>query len=140
MQTTRRRTLALGAAAGLGALMPGMGRADPAVQALIDGFARGRGLAIGGITLTLPDVAENGFTVPIAVAAPGATEILLIAPGNPVPALCTFRFGTAAPGGRAATRVRLARSQEVIALARFGDGRVARVSRPVEVTVGGCGA
>jgi sulfur-oxidizing protein SoxY len=101
-------------------------------------FAAGAAPAQGGITLTIPGIAEDGTSVPVTVEAPGAAAILILAAGNPQPRVAEVAFGPAAGAQRATTRIRLAQSQEVVALARFADGRVARTSAAVTVTVGGC--
>jgi sulfur-oxidizing protein SoxY len=92
-----------------------------------------------GVSLTAPEIAENGNTVPISVEAPGAAEILLIASGNPTPGVATFRFGELAARQGAATRIRLAQTQDVIAVAKMADGSFVRTAANVKVTIGGCG-
>lgn len=92
-----------------------------------------------GITLTAPEIAENGNTVPVAVSAPGAVAIMLLAAGNPEPAVCTFNFGPAAGNQAASTRIRLAKTQDVIALAKMADGSIRQAQATVKVTIGGCG-
>ncbi len=89
--------------------------------------------------LALPEIAENGNTVPVEVDAPGAVAILLLASGNPEPAVATFTFGPAAANQRAATRIRLAQTQDVIAMAKMADGSIVQASATVKVTIGGCG-
>ena len=92
----------------------------------------------GGLTITAPEIAENGNTVPIGVSAEGATDILILADGNPSPGVATFHFDKlAAP--EASTRIRLAKTQNVIAVARMGDGSYVRAASEVKVTIGGCG-
>ena len=138
MPISRRRTMALGAAAAvMGPRAVLANRAQDAIAAFTEGAAPVAGTAL---ILTLPKIAENGFTVPIAVAAPGATAIMVIAPENPHPEAVTFTFGPLAGAQEAATRIRLARTQEVTAIARMQDGTYQQVSRTVEVTIGGCGA
>lgn len=103
-------------------------------------FAGGAEVTDGdGVTLTAPEIAENGNTVPISVDAPGATEILLVASGNPVPGVAKFTFGPLAGNQAVSTRVRLAKTQDVMAIAKFADGKVVRATSNVKVTIGGCG-
>lgn len=117
--------------------------ANPAFAATIEeltaAFTAGAVPASGGITLTAPEIAENGNTVPIAVDAPGAVAIMLLAAGNPEPAVATFTFGPAAGSQMAATRIRLAKTQDVVALAKMADGSIVQASAMVKVTIGGCG-
>lgn len=145
MRIDRRDVLIAGAGAAALASLSGIAAAQDAAPAktadeLIAAFTGGAEAAEGeGITLTAPEIAENGNTVPIAVDAPGAAEILILAPGNPTPPVASFRFGELAGAQRAATRIRLARTQDVVAVARMTDGRFVRASANVKVTIGGCG-
>lgn len=109
------------------------------IEELTSAFADGKVPGTGGITLTAPEIAENGNTVPVMVEAPGAVAIMLLAAGNPEPAICTFGFGPAAGRQMAATRIRLARTQDIIALARMPDGSIVQTSQEIKVTIGGCG-
>jgi sulfur-oxidizing protein SoxY len=117
--------------------------ANPLFAATVDeltaGFTGGATAGAGGITLTAPEIAENGNTVPISVEAPGAVAIMLLAAGNPEPAVATFTFGPAAGRQMAATRIRLAKTQDVIALAKMADGSIIQAAATVKVTIGGCG-
>jgi sulfur-oxidizing protein SoxY len=138
MNMSRREVLWLGAGGLALAALP-QAAAAATVDELTRSFTGGAEPSDQGVTLTAPEIAENGNTVPVSVDAPGASEILLIATGNPEPGVVTFRFGPAAGSQAAATRIRLAKTQEVIALAKMPDGRVARATATVKVTIGGCG-
>jgi sulfur-oxidizing protein SoxY len=109
------------------------------VEELTASFTGGAAAGTEGITLTAPEIAENGNTVPVSVDAPGAVAIMLLAAGNPEPAVVTFAFGPAAGSQMAATRIRLAKTQDVIALAKMADGSIVQASATVKVTIGGCG-
>jgi len=138
MQLTRRNMLALsGGAAAATAL--GLPAYASAAQDAIAAFTGGADLAEGAISLTAPEIAENGNTVPIEVSAPGAAAVMLLADGNPTPAVATFKFGPLSPTRGAATRIRLAGTQNVIAIAQMEDGTFQRASAEVKVTIGGCG-
>jgi sulfur-oxidizing protein SoxY len=102
-------------------------------------FTGGADMADSGLTLTAPEIAENGNTVPIEVSAPGATAILVLATGNPEPGVATFNFGPLAAVQAASTRIRLAGTQDVVAVAKMADGSFAKASATVKVTIGGCG-
>ena len=91
------------------------------------------------VDLQAPEIAENGNTVPVSVEAPGATEILLLASGNPTPGVATFKFGPLAGSQKASTRMRLAKTQDVVAVAKLADGKVVKTASEVKVTIGGCG-
>jgi len=133
---------------GAGALAVGIvpaARADMALALAVQSFPEVI-TALGGmprasalITLDLPLVAENGALVPVMVssALPGTREILILVDGNPQPVAVRFDFpeGTEA---FVATRIRLAQSATVHAVARTDDGLYA-TARATQVTVGGCG-
>ena len=138
MEFTRRETLALGLGAAAMMVMPLRANAS-ATDDLIAEFTGGADLADTGITLTAPEIAENGNTVPIEVSAPGATEIAVFATGNPVPPVAQFSFGPLAGSQTAATRIRLAKTQDVVAVARMADGSFARATQLGKGTIGGCG-
>ena len=137
MNFTRRQTLIIGAGAALAATLPMQAGAttDEAIAAFTGGAAVGE----GGITLDAPEIAENGNTVPIEVSAPGATAIMLLAAGNPNPDVGTFNFGPLAGAQSASTRIRLAGTQNVIAIAKMADGSFVQAAKEVKVTIGGCG-
>ncbi|MDP5218958.1 thiosulfate oxidation carrier protein SoxY [Ruegeria sp. 2205SS24-7] len=137
MELSRRETLALGLGAAVLTLLPF--RATAAADDAISAFTGGADLAEGGVTLTAPEIAENGNTVPIEVSAPGAASILIVAAGNPEPGVATFNFGPLAAEQAASTRIRLAGTQDVIAVAKMADGSFAKASATVKVTIGGCG-
>ncbi|MEM1077365.1 MAG: thiosulfate oxidation carrier protein SoxY [Pseudomonadota bacterium] len=137
MNFTRRETMAVGAGAALAAALPGVVYA--AGEAEIEAFTAGASVGAGGVTLTAPEIAENGNTVPIEVDAPGATEILVLALGNPTPPVAQFKFGALAGDQSASTRIRLAGTQDVVAIAKMADGSFVQDSKTVKVTIGGCG-
>ena len=147
MLISRRGVLAASAGlAGL-AMLPIAVRAQDAAAApartaeeMIAEFTGGADVAEGdGVKLTAPEIAENGNTVPISVQAPGAAEILLIASENPTPGVAKFSFGPLAANQAAATRIRLAKTQDIVAIAKMADGSFVRTASNVKVTIGGCG-
>ncbi|MHA6346588.1 thiosulfate oxidation carrier protein SoxY [Roseivivax sp. CAU 1761] len=138
MTYTRRGTLALGLGA-LSALVVMPKIVTAATEDKIQEFTGGAELGSGDITLTAPEIAENGNTVPIEVEAPGAESILILAAGNPNPDVATVNFGPLAGAHMASTRIRLAGTQEVIAIAKMPDGSFVKASQEVKVTIGGCG-
>lgn len=137
MKLTRRDAMALGLGATAVAMLPM--RAFAAADEAIAAFTGGADVAEGGVTLDAPEIAENGNTVPIGVDAPGAVAIALFASGNPTPGVATFNFGPAAGSQMASTRIRLAGTQDVIAVAKMADGSFAKAQSTVKVTIGGCG-
>ena len=137
MEVTRRDTMAIGGAAVISTLIPSISVAS--TNDLIMGVTGGADAATSGIDLTAPEIAENGNTVPISVDAPGAVVITIMAAGNPLPGVAKFKFGDGAGAQAATTRIRLAGTQDVVAVAEMADGSFAAVSKMVKVTIGGCG-
>jgi sulfur-oxidizing protein SoxY len=141
----RRQALALGA---------GMAVAFGAPQALakndsedvIKKFTGGKTPTQGKIKLDLPEIAENGNTVPMTVtvespmtAQSHVTDVLVLASENPRSGVATFHFTPASGVAEANTRIRLASTQDVIAVAKMNDGSFYMASKQVKVTIGGCG-
>ncbi|AOG10717.1 MULTISPECIES: thiosulfate oxidation carrier protein SoxY [Rhizobium/Agrobacterium group] len=138
MSFTRRDMLFIGLGGVVAATLPSLAAAAT-TEELVKAFTGGATPGTDGITLTAPEIAENGNTVPVSVDAPGAVSIMLLATGNPEPAVATFTFGPAAGNHMAATRIRLAKTQDVVALAKMADGSIRQAQATVKVTIGGCG-
>jgi len=137
MELTRRNLIVVGAGAFLAAGLP-----FPAIAATEDEIAKftgGADVGTGDVKLTAPEIAENGNTVPIEVSSDTAVEIMVLATGNPTPSVATFTFGKLAASRSASTRIRLAGTQDVVAIAKLKDGSFVKASRTVKVTIGGCG-
>ena len=137
MTMTRRNVMVMGAGAVFVLGLPM--RASAAADDRIAEFTGGTDMASEGITLTAPEIAENGNTVPIEIDAPGAEAVLILAMGNPTPGVAEFKFGPLSASQSASTRIRLAGTQDVVAVARMKDGSFAKASSNVKVTIGGCG-
>ncbi len=100
----------------------------------------------GKMTIEMPEIAENGNTVPftIVVDSPMTDKeyikaLHVIATANPQPGVATFRFTPLAGKAAVSSRLRLARTQDVIGIAEVSDGRFLMDKRNVKVTIGGCG-
>lgn len=137
MSFTRREAVVLGAGAALAGFLPMT--VNAAAEDAIAAFTGGAAVTEGGIDLIAPEIAENGNTVPIQVGAEGAVSIMLLAAGNPTPGVATFTFGELAGAHMASTRIRLAGTQDVVAVAKMADGSFKQASANVKVTIGGCG-
>ena len=150
MNYSRRQMLAL--SAGVAALAAGGLKAMPAFAAteatdkLLMVFTGGKTPETGRITLTAPEIAENGNTVPISVEVESAMDdtdrvdaVMILAEGNPNPDVATFHFTPMSGAAAATTRIRLAKTQNVLAVARMADGSVYMDRKEVKVTIGGCG-
>ncbi len=148
---SRRRLFGLvggtAATVALSVLLGTPARADlAAVQKLIAKIAGDRKIQEGRITLDAPEIAENGNTVPIAVEVDSPmTEddyvktVHVFAAGNPRPEVATFYFTPRNGIAAASTRIRLAKTQKIFAIAEMSDGSLYMTSREVKVTIGGCG-
>lgn len=92
------------------------------------------------ITLTAPDIAENGAVVPIAASTtlPNVRQIVFLIEKNPTTLAGTFEF-TDAVETSVSTRVKMAQTSNVFAVAMLADGRTLFAKKEVKVTLGGCG-
>jgi len=144
---SRRQVMAVGAgAAASAALGVAPARAANNAQDLIKAFTGGKQATEGKVKLDLPEIAENGNTVPMTVTVESpmneqshVTEVLVLADGNPNAGVATFHFSPASGVAEANTRIRLATTQNIIAIARMNDGSFAMATKQVKVTIGGCG-
>ena len=145
---TRREfivTVAAGAAAI--AVAPGSVLADAAQVAAEIAKAFGdKKLIEGKIKLDLPSIAENGLVVPLnfEVESPMTEKdyvktVRLYAEGNPGPGLADYHFTPMSPKAAAQIRIRLAKTQNIIAVAEMSNGEVYTAKKEVKVTIGGCG-
>jgi sulfur-oxidizing protein SoxY len=143
-----RRTMLcqLGAAGMLLALWPAVPWATPeAMQQAIRQRIGDREPQPGGMTLTLPKIAETGNSVPLTVtvdslmsAEDHVLRIHLFVPGNPEPVASTYHLGVRAGKAQISTQIRLARTQTVLALAEMSDGSVRSDAASIVVTLGAC--
>jgi sulfur-oxidizing protein SoxY len=148
--STRRQFLGFaGGAAVLGAvplvtLQPA--EATPAsLASAIHTVTGGAGVKTGRVKLDVPPLVENGNTVPmtVSVASPMAPEdfvksIHVFNEKNPQPNIGNFYLGPHSGRAQVSTRIRLADSQKVVAIARLSDGSFWSVSVDVVVTLAAC--
>ena len=92
------------------------------------------------VIVTAPDIAENGAVVPVAAssALAGVKRIVFLVDKNPSPLAAVFEL-TDAVDANVATRVKMAQTANVIAVALMADNRVLFAQKEVKVTLGGCG-
>jgi sulfur-oxidizing protein SoxY len=144
---SRRAALALGLGTAAAWAGGGRARATPSeAEAEIAKFTGGKPAAAGRIAIDLPEIAENGTAVPLAVTVEGpmeaadrVTDLLVLADGNPNPRVAAFRFSPMSARAEVATRIRLNATENVIVVARTADGRFFTARKEVKVTIGGCG-
>jgi sulfur-oxidizing protein SoxY len=146
---SRRGTLALGAS---GTALTLMGWGESAFAAAkeaaeqIAKFTGGKAAEKGKVSIELPEIAENGNTVPLSITVDApmtadnyVSEILVVAEGNPNPGVATFQFSPLAGKAEASTRIRLATTQNIIVTAKTSKGEFYTNQKLVKVTIGGCG-
>lgn len=134
------------AVAGIG-LFPGVASADAAAVAkAIKKLIGDKPMKSGRITLELPQIAENGNTVPIGfeIDSPMTDSdyvkaVHIFAEKNPNPDVATYRFTPSNGKAKVSTRMRMIKSQNIIAVAEMSDGSVYMAKKAVKVTIGGCG-
>lgn len=92
------------------------------------------------VTVTGPDIAENGAVVPVgaSTALPGVKRMLLLVEKNPSVLTAAFDV-TDAVETSFLTRVKMGQSSNVYAVAMMNDGKVLFAQKEVKVTLGGCG-
>ncbi|CAA2140286.1 thiosulfate oxidation carrier protein SoxY [Hyphomicrobium sp. ghe19] len=151
---SRREFVAAGAAAAVFA--PFVARAEapepgaPAPsQKFKDDFARIAGSASpieGKITVDLPETAENGNFVPVTIAvdspmtdADYIKAIHLLSTENPAAHVATFNLSPVNAVARVQSRMRLAKTQDVVVLAEQSNGEMLISTTLVKVVIGGCG-
>ena len=91
------------------------------------------------ITITAPDIAENGAIVPVAVTSkiPNTQSITIIAEKNPFPLAASFEISGGGEG-YVSTRLKMGQTSNVRAIVK-ADGKFYTAVKEVKVTVGGCG-
>ena len=148
---TRRRVLAATVSAAASAAVSGWmllhSRNASAVSTVdslalvVQRWAGGRAVTEGRVRLEIAELVENGNAVPIRVsvdsspmtAADHVQEIVVFNEKNPLRDVVRFSFSPASGRAQADTRIRLASSQQLVALARMSDG--SQWSHRVEVVV-----
>ena len=149
-QTTRRNFLALAGGAAVAGAGPVISvrpaQATPATMAAAVRAIVGEAeVHPGKVKLDIPPLVENGNTVPmtVSVASPMTAEdhvrsIHVFNEKNPQPNIGNFVLGPRAGRAQVSTRIRLADSQKITAIARLSDGSFWSVSVDVIVTLAAC--
>ena len=149
-QTSRRRFLGLaGSTAVLGAIPIVTVRPAEATPAMLATAIRNVvGEAVvrtGKVKLDVPPLVENGNTVPMTVnvSSPMTSDdyvksIHVFNEKNPQPNIGNFYLGPQAGRAQVSTRIRLADSQKIVAIARLSDGSFWSASADVVVTLAAC--
>jgi sulfur-oxidizing protein SoxY len=146
---SRRAALALGAGGAALTVIGWDGRAFAAAKEAADEIAKftgGKTAEKGKISIELPEIAENGNTVPLAVSVDApmtadnyVSDVLVVSEGNPNPGVVTFHFSPLSGKAQASTRIRLAATQNIVVVAKTSKGEFFTGQKLVKVTIGGCG-
>ena len=103
-------------------------------------FGASAPVASKDVTITGPDIAENGAVVPLGVATTmaGIKHLLILVEKNPNALVAMFNVSdTVEPSF--STRAKMGQSSDVYAVAITGDGKALFAKKEVKVTLGGCG-
>ena len=114
------------------AIAPNLALAGPEqVAAEIKKLYGDKPIAVGKIKLDLPTIAENGLVVPLnfEVESPMSEadyvkSVRFFADGNPNPQIADFNFTPLAPKASAQIRIRLAQTQNIVAVCEMSDGKL----------------
>lgn len=148
----RRRAVLAGVALVAAAMTPWRARAQVALppgthMQVLARLVGGRTAKPGRVRVLLADVVDNGNSAPLTVSVESpmtdkdrCTAIHVVTDGNPNPEVFSVRFGPSVAKAEVQTRIRLARSQQVIAYAEMNDGSVWSGRVQTVVTIGGCGS
>ena len=140
----QRRTLLAAGLGGVVTLRPAAATPS-AMQAAVLSFTGGRAVRDGRVVLEIAPLVDNGNVVPVRVsvqsamsAAEHVKRIALFNESNPLPEVAMFHLGPRSGRAEVATRMRLATSQHVLALAEMSDGTLWRQQVEVVVTLAAC--
>lgn len=144
--TTRRHFLSLAAAVAVPVLTIRPAEATPAsLAAAIRSVVGEAPVHTGKVKLDIPPLVENGNTVPmtVIVASPMTAEdhvksIHVFNEKNPQPNIGNFVLGPRAGRAQVSTRIRLADSQKITAIAQLADGSFWSATVDVVVTLAAC--
>ncbi len=142
----RRRVLQAGAAALCVAVLPARARADAAnTERAISALFGDRAISEGRVGVTLPPISENGYSVPLLVTVDSpmseqdhVVRIAVFTEKNPLPDVARFELGWRAGIARVETRIRLAGSQRIRAVAEMNDGSLWTGHAFTVVTLAAC--
>jgi sulfur-oxidizing protein SoxY len=147
----RRRILAAGAGLGASVLLLSKGWAQPVIgtpdglAAAINTFTAGKSALPGKVTLDISPIVDNGNSVPVTVTvtspmtpAEHVTAIAIFNERNPQRDVVNFKLGPRAGRASVATRIRLATSQKLVAVAQLSDGTYWSHSVDVVVALAAC--
>lgn len=142
----RRQAVALGIGGLAAAMAPLNAQATPeSARKLLSDMVKTEPKA-GKVQIKTQEIAENGNTVPVTVTVDSpmtdkdyVKAIHVVADKNPLPGVASFNLHPASGKAEVQFRMRMAETQNIIAVAEMSDGSAWTASREVKVTIGGCG-
>jgi sulfur-oxidizing protein SoxY len=118
---------------------------EASMQRAVQALTQGRPIGAGAMRFDVPELVENGGTVPVTIEvlpAPGqvgaVTRMALFNERNPMATMAIFELGPACAKPQVSLRVRLATSQTLVALAQWADGSWTGAQTEVIVTLAAC--
>lgn len=142
---TRRSVLATGAGLASVLLVRPARATLPEMEEAVRAFAGEAPIRTGKVKLDIPPLIENGNAAPLTVTVESpmtATEfvktIAVFNERNPQPNVATFHLGPRAGRASISTRIRLANSQKLVAVAELSDGSFWSGSAEVIITIPAC--
>ena len=99
----------------------------------------------GRITISAPNLAENGGVIPVKISSvdvPDHTQVREIAfysGNNTTCPIASYKLSPSMLSEGLGTRIKLAKTTNIYALATLADGRILAGEKQVKVTIGGCG-
>jgi sulfur-oxidizing protein SoxY len=146
-KTLHQRRQLLKAGAAIGAWLwvgPAMANSDE-LAAAIRSFAAGAPVKAGRVLLDIAPIVDNGNTVPLTVtvespmtAGDHVTAIAIFNERNPQREVAKFSLSPRSGRARVATRIRLATTQQLVAVARMNDGTCWSHTVNVNVSIAAC--
>lgn len=114
-------------------------------DAALRNLLAGREPATEGVAIEIPEIAENGNFVPITIGvdSPMSADdhvqaVHILSSGNPVAPVATFKLTPLNAVARVQSRMRLARTQDVVVVTEHSTGALKMATALVKVTIGGC--
>ena len=106
----------------------------------VKAFGGGAPVESKDVTITGPDIAENGAVVPLGAATTlaGVKHMVLLVEKNPSALIAMFNVSDSVEANFS-TRAKMGQSSDVYAVAIMNDGKALYAKKEVKVTLGGCG-
>ena len=142
----RRDLLTLGAGSVLIAVAPLRSHAEIAdLERARQELFGTRRVTEGRVSLKLPPIAENGYSVPLSVEVESpmterdfVKRVAILSPRNPLPLISQFHFSPNSGRAKVDARIRMSGTQSIQAIAEMSDGSLWSGSRETVVTLAAC--